>query len=154
MGKARSPGRPSKLTAATKQKLTRAIALGATYELACQSAGIAYQTFRQWMLKGEAAQTGEYRDFVEAVRASEGRGAVLKLGKIDRAALDDWRAAAWILERRYPKQFGKAAVESEAQREFERTVMDTIGELEPDAARKIVERLGLRRSLQQPSSEA
>lgn len=44
--------------------------------------------------------------------------------------------------------------EGEAQREFEQAVLETIEELEPDAARKVIERLALRRSLQQPPGEA
>jgi hypothetical protein len=93
-------GRPTKCTPETVGKLTQAIQLGATYELACNYAGIDYSTFARWM--------NEKRDFREAIKEAEGKASVVWLAKIEQAASEgNWQAAAWKLERRYPEQYGR-----------------------------------------------
>ena len=106
-------GRPSKLTPETQARIVQAIEVGATYELAAQFGGIAYNTFNEWMKKGEAAKSGRFLDFYEAVKAAEGKAAIKWLALIDKAAAETWQAAAWKLERRYPETFGRRVVQSE-----------------------------------------
>lgn len=104
--------RPSKLTDETQTKITQAIQLGATYEHAAQYAGIAYSTFNDWMKKGEAAKSGKFVQFLEAVKEAEGKATVGWLAKIEKAANEGaWQAAAWKLERRYPEIYGRQRVE-------------------------------------------
>jgi transposase len=92
--------RPSKYTPETVKKITDAIKLGATYELACGYAGITFETFNQWR-KAKP-------EFSEAVKSAEGAAAVGWLARIEKAANDGtWQAAAWKLERRYPEQYGR-----------------------------------------------
>lgn len=100
--------RPTKFTPDTTQKIIAAIQVGATYELAAQYGGVSYNTFNEWMKKGEAAQSGAFLEFYEAIKAAEGRAAVGWLAKIEAAASDgNWQAAAWKLERRYPEKYGR-----------------------------------------------
>jgi hypothetical protein len=108
-------GRRSKYTPETVDKLTQAIRLGATYELASLYAGIDVSTFHAWR--------NAKPDFSDAIKAAEGEGAIKHLANIDRAAngiknadghwveLPDWKASAWKLERRYPQMYGRQAVE-------------------------------------------
>src|SRR5262249_11645976 len=104
--------RPSKLTPETVERLTRAIRLGAGYELACRYAGVDYSSFRNWMRKGEQATSGSFFEFSQAIKGAEGAGAVRWLTTIERAAEEGaWQAAAWKLERRYPRQYARKAVE-------------------------------------------
>lgn len=103
--------RPSKFTPETTAKLCQAIELGATYELACKYAGISYQIFNEWM-NGRSYPQGTTRtqklEFVERISDAEGKGAIKWLAKIEKAASDGtWQAAAWKLERRYPKAYGR-----------------------------------------------
>jgi len=106
--------RKSKLTPETQQKITEAIELGATYELAANYGGVAYNTFNEWMKAGEDAPTGVKREFYEAVKEAEGRAAVKWLAKIEKAASDgNWQAAAWKLERRYPHEYGRRVTQNE-----------------------------------------
>ena len=100
-------GRPGKLTADTQKRITDAIRVGATYELAAQYGGIAYNTFNEWMKAGAGANSGKHREFYEAVKSAEGEAAIKWLAVIDKAALDQWQAAAWKLERRYPREYGR-----------------------------------------------
>lgn len=98
--------RPTKYTPETTAKIVQAIQMGATYELACQFASITYETFNQWM-KGKP-------EFSEAIKEAEGRAVVGWLAKIEKAANDgSWQAAAWKLERRYPKVYGRTVTEQE-----------------------------------------
>lgn len=106
-------GRPSKLTPETIKRITDAIRVGATYELAAQYGGVAYNTFNEWMKAGEAANSGKHREFYEAVKSAEGDAAVKWLAVIDRAAIEQWQAAAWKLERRYPREYGRQIVQNE-----------------------------------------
>lgn len=107
-------GRPTKFTEGTRKKILNGIAMGATYELAAQYGGVAYNTFNEWMKKGEAEEDGEYRDFYEAIKQAEGKAAVGWLAKIEKAASDgSWQAAAWKIERRYPKEYGRTVQEQE-----------------------------------------
>lgn len=91
--------------------LLEGIELGLSYERACNRVGITYRTFRNWMRKGEAAKSGELFHFFQEVRAAEARGAVALLELIRRSANDgQWRAAAWIVERRYREHYGVGSV--------------------------------------------
>ena len=99
-------GRPTKLNAQVSKKIVEAILAGATYEAASQYAGITYQTFLNWMEQGRAETAGLYFEFFGTVEQANARAQVLFAKRIKSAAADDWRAAAWMLERRYPKAYG------------------------------------------------
>ena len=96
--------RKSKYTPEVIEKLTQALAMGATYELACGYAGIAPSTFYDWIEKKP--------EFSETVKGAEGKAAVGWLAKIEKAANNGaWQAAAWKLERRYPEQYGRTVTD-------------------------------------------
>jgi hypothetical protein len=97
-------GRRSKYTPELVKKLCHAIELGATYELACQYAGISYEIFRQW----RETKVG----FLAAINDAEGKAVVGWLNLIEASAADgSWQAAAWKLERRYPHLYGRTVNE-------------------------------------------
>lgn len=97
-------GRRTKYTPETVDKLVQAIRLGATYKLACDYAGITFETFNQWR--------SSKSEFSDAIQKAEGAGALGWLAKIEAAANDgNWQAAAWKLERRYPKDYGRKHLE-------------------------------------------
>ena len=101
-------GRPSKLNEDTKGRLLQAIRLGCTYDKACSFAGISYQTLRNWIKRGEQATKGQYFDFVDELKKAEASAVVGWLAHIEKAAKEGtWQAAAWKLERRYPREWGK-----------------------------------------------
>lgn len=101
-------GRPTKLTPETEQTILKALELGATYEAAANAAGIAYNTFNEWMKEGEATKRGQKREFYEAVKKALGNRQARWLSFIEKAAQDgNWQAAAWKLERTEPENFGR-----------------------------------------------
>jgi hypothetical protein len=95
--------RPTELTPETQQILCSALER-LPIKLACQVAKIDRETYRRWMKRGE---TGEqpYADFAALARKSAADYAADRLAKIHEAAEDDWKAAAWYLERRFPGEF-------------------------------------------------
>lgn len=92
--------RRTKYTPETVKRITDALKMGATYELACNYGGISYDTFCTWR--------NEKDEFSEAIKRAEGSAVVGWLAKIEQAANDgQWQAAAWKLERRYPEMYGR-----------------------------------------------
>lgn len=94
--------RKSKLTTDIQNKLVQAIQSGATYELSAQYAGIAVSTLYLWMKQGREKEHKKKIELLEAIKRAESMGAIANLGLIQKAAKDgDWKASAWILERRH-----------------------------------------------------
>jgi hypothetical protein len=97
----RPRGQPTKLTKATREKLCKAIRLGATYKLACAYAGISYSAFRLWINEGKANTAPRYVRFLKQIEEAEAEGAVTWLDVIEKAAKEGtWQAAAYKLDRR------------------------------------------------------
>lgn len=103
-------GRPTKLTDHVKTRLIEALKNGASHELAAQYAGIGVSTFYAWKKKAEEGDP-DFQEFVEVIANSESLGAIEILKKIHAAIDDDWKAGAWILERRYPETYGRQRIE-------------------------------------------
>ena len=95
--------RRSKLTPEVQAAICDAIRAGATYEAAANAAGIAYSTFGEWRNDPRP----KYLAFSEAVRAAEAEGLLENVRRIREAGRRDWRAAAWLLERRHKKAYGQ-----------------------------------------------
>jgi transposase-like protein len=92
--------RTTKRTDARQRAICQAIEQGATYEMAAASAGIHRDTLHAWRSRDPA--------FSDALKAAEARGVLACLSRIQQAANDgQWQAAAWILERRYPADYGR-----------------------------------------------
>jgi hypothetical protein len=128
-------GRPSKLTPKVQNIVLEGIKLGLTYEKVANLANVSRVTLRNWFKTGQKAKSGPFFDFFNALQKAEAEGEMRNLEKIRQASLGgqkvvtskeiyrdnqlleqitttkkaapDWRAAAWILERRYPERWGK-----------------------------------------------
>jgi phage antirepressor YoqD-like protein len=108
-------GRKTNLTTAVQDAIVQALTLGAIHEHACQYAGIGHDSFYKWLRWGETGKA-PYADFADAVKRAEGKAAVTWLAQIEQAARNgQWQAAAWKLERRYPKVYGRGHVDAEMQ---------------------------------------
>ena len=73
------------------------ITTGITFKSACALSGISDATFYRWRQ--------EDPEFEADVQRATALSEQVLLGHISEAALMDWRAAAWILERRMPDQY-------------------------------------------------
>lgn len=93
-------GRRGKYNPEVVARITQAIELGATYEMAAAYGGITFETLRQWRATKPA--------FSEELKSAEGRAVLKWLYRIEQAANGGtWQAAAWKLERRYPNDYGR-----------------------------------------------
>ncbi len=82
---------PSKLTSELQKIIGDNIALGLTYSLAAEAAGITYKTFNEYMNRGNN---------VDAAKAIlEHLNETAKTGNC--------QVCMWILERRFPEDFGR-----------------------------------------------
>lgn len=119
---ARPTGRPPKISPDVQRRIVEMLELGSTLRLAAQYGGISYQTFKRYRERGERARTGEYRAFWLATEEAIAKGAYRNLGRINLSASrqapcphcgglvpmpGEWKAAAWILERRHWEDFGR-----------------------------------------------
>ena len=116
---------------------------GLSYQDAARRAGVGKSTFFAWKVKGEMAKTGIYKEFLDAITTAETRLKQRMLDVIINAATtpqvkskitrrknrdvvvsedvqkeqlpSSWNAAAFLLERRYPHEFGKNVIEHKGE---------------------------------------
>ena len=119
-------GGPSKLTPEVIKRLTEAIRAGNYYEAACGYAGIGYSTFRTWMVKGEEAKSGKYREFMESIKKAEHEAEVRMVAMWQKHMPDNWQAIATFLERRYPERWGRKRLDIEHSGEIGIKIVDDI----------------------------
>jgi len=92
-------GRRSKYTPERVEIILGALRLGMGRMDACRYAGITFETFSQWCKR--------HPEFAEAVEKAEAALIARCLSRIEEAAQGGtWQAAAWLLERKHPGQFG------------------------------------------------
>jgi len=77
--------------------LVEILSKGITIQAACGYVGINKSTFYRWIQ--------EYPEFAAAIDATKFEVEARLLTKIEEQGNDDWRALAWILERRYPQDW-------------------------------------------------
>jgi hypothetical protein len=100
--------RPCKLTDEIQRKIGDNIALGLTYSLAAESAGVTYKTFNDWMNKGKTEKSGKYYQFSQYIQKCNADGALNILQRLnDSAKAGNCQICMWILERRFPEDFAR-----------------------------------------------
>ncbi len=110
---ARPAHRPHKFIPETVDLLLKGVRAGLPFHLAAEAAGIGETTFYEWQ-RGEFPRGADKElkaHFAEELTRARGGSALRLMALVSTAAPDDWRAAAWILERRFPKDFGKQVLE-------------------------------------------
>lgn len=103
-------GRPTSFNQRRADAIISAIRRGLPYKLAASAGGISYNTFVRWRNEGSSSDGPPHlREFCDGVRVAEFEAAQRFVGLIEKAAIKNWQAAAWMLERRHPDLFGKTA---------------------------------------------
>jgi len=87
-------------------KICSFIKNGNTVETAARCSGIHRDTFYDWMKRGRAGEDG-YKQAAVAVDLALAMGEAIDVATIRAASATSWQAAAWRLERRYPKAWGR-----------------------------------------------
>ena len=106
-----------KLDPTLTQRLVDLIRAGNYLEVAATAAGIHRSTLHRWMRHGRAQKRGRYRKFLSAVEKAQAESESRDVAIIAKAASDDWKAAAWRLERKQPRHYGpRVAVSTPEER--------------------------------------
>lgn len=124
---ARPPGRRSTVLddPAKVELMVAAVQAGQPYSRAAALAGVPVRQFHAWMKRGREAIEAEvthdelnepgpferddpYQGFAERIIAASARGELRILSHVNKAAERDWRAGAWLLERRFPDEYTPA----------------------------------------------
>lgn len=106
----------SKFTPHRQAIIVEAIRRGASIRLAATAASIGENCLRRWIREGdkdidEDNETTERARFAIAVHLAEWDCAQQHLRNIEINSIADWRASAWLLERRYAGDYGKQVME-------------------------------------------
>jgi hypothetical protein len=104
--------RPTKLTPEVQEVISRELRIGMTRRIACEVANVDYATFARWMQKAETPGDDDpsviaCREFRDVVRKAEAESVRSLAAEVRKAVKRDWRAAAWLLERRCPEDYAR-----------------------------------------------
>lgn len=91
------------------RRLVEAVLNGASRGAARKAAGIAATTFYDWLAKGKAASSGPYYEMRLALQNADAEVEERMVQCVLDSAPEDWRAAAWWLERCRPKRYNRRA---------------------------------------------
>ena len=105
------------------REIVELVEQGNYLETAFAIAGVNKSTGTMWLHRGRKYPELEpYATFAVDVDAARARSEAVDLGFIGAAAVKDWRAAAWRLERKYPAKYGpqiKHTVDNEFRKFFD-----------------------------------
>ena len=91
----------------TEELIAQAVKLrknGMSYHDMTAALGIAQSTFYKWMNQPERPAEAE---FSESIRKAEAEYKASLRSKVLAKTDRDWKAAAWMLERQYPDEYGR-----------------------------------------------
>ena len=94
---------------------------GVDLETTVKAAGINLTIYERWLKRGERTATKDkpYRAFAIAVEQAKADAEAILVKRISNAAADDWKAAAWLLERKWPERWTKTVVHQGRKAEAE-----------------------------------
>ena len=96
-------------------EICKGVAIGLTLTDACRAAGVDISTFYTWQNKAKV--NPDYAFFNDKVDEARAQGERMLAGRITEHSKKDWRAAAWLLERRNNAVWGRKDVISLFQME-------------------------------------
>jgi hypothetical protein len=109
--------KPIELDEGRRRRLLAALEAGATIKMAAAAAGVSEDTLAKWRR--------ERPDLQDEMNQAEAAGAVRALGVIQTAAASGtWQAAAWLLERRYPGEYGRRVPKLDEAPDLTRSLLD------------------------------
>jgi len=88
------------------EKICGYLSTGCYLETAAALAGVSKSALWEWIDKGRKGKA-QYVEFVEQVDRALAKVQVTALAVIRTAADKHWQAAAWLLERRWPNEWGR-----------------------------------------------
>ena len=113
--------RPTKLTPELQDEIIKVIRSGNYIETACAYVGINKSTFYDWLKRGAREKDRiaknprakvrksekPFVDFSNAIEKALAHAEIRDVAIIGKAAEENWQAAAWRLERKFPDRWGR-----------------------------------------------
>lgn len=110
-------GRRPKLTPELTEQLCALIRDGHYLAHAAEAVGVHRSTVHRWLQRGAEAKSGPYRAFYDAFKKAEAELQQRCLERIQQAADNGtWQAAAWLLERRFPRYWSRGRTATPEER--------------------------------------
>lgn len=100
-------GRPSKLDEGLIKLICDSVRKGNYIETAAAAAGISKQTLYSWLKAGAREEDPLAVEFLDAYKKAEAEAEAANVNMIRTWARKDWKAAAWMLERKNPDKWGR-----------------------------------------------
>lgn len=144
----------SKLTSEVGDAIVSALEEGNYAKTAAEAAGVDESTYYKWLKRGEdeLARVEEGRgrsvrkseetfvQFFQSVTRARGNAEASAVEKIKDAGEEDWRAAAWFLERRYSSRWANTQrVEVQVREELEAALDKLEASLDSDTFEAVAE---------------
>jgi transposase-like protein len=107
-------GRPPNIPKPKQDALFASLKDGHYIETACRLHGVEITTLYEWLKRAQdplAHNHRRYAVFREALLAAIADGEEATLKRVRESESLDWRAAAWRLERRFPRKWGRVPVD-------------------------------------------
>lgn len=110
--------RPTRLTKQLIEQLATYIENGNFAQDACKLADVSEAGYYKWLATGRAILDGEVQktkanaltvELVEAIKHADAKFKAYHLSNINKASRTTWQASAWMLERRFPDEYGRRA---------------------------------------------
>jgi transposase len=97
------------LTDELEQQLVGMLRAGNVIHVACAAVGIDQRSYQRWMQRGRTGRRvdSRHRAFREKVEQALAEAEARAVTQVAKAAGEDWRAAAWWLERQFPDRWGR-----------------------------------------------
>lgn len=126
-----------KLTPELSAKFCEAIAKGHSIEGACGYVGIAFQTYRNWIIRGEKAKGGKYKQFLcDVEKAHDEATRMVEQVIIDSIPMNTQDAKWWLTKRRpelyAERTFNETKVEADVKTELLTRLERPLPELEKE----------------------
>lgn len=99
--------RPTKLTPEVHAEIVKLTRAGLSAYDSARATGIGKRTFMSWMERGRDDDGEVYVRFYEDVEKARSFAKAGLVSRIVRASDGDWKAAAWLLERKFPAEYGR-----------------------------------------------
>lgn len=98
-------GRPTDCTPEVTAAVVEGLNAGLSITSACAGADISAASYHLW--RSRASEGPPFSEFFDATTRARAKGVRALEAVVRKASQDDWRAAAWMLERRAPDEFSK-----------------------------------------------
>lgn len=99
---------PDKCTKELIEEIARLKEHGLTEKAICECVGISQATLCNWK---NNPKTKNHFELIERLKKAQKEHRISLIKRIEEGSVNDWRAAAWLLERTYPEEFAKPEVQ-------------------------------------------